>query len=67
MVWVTSHRPQATGSPNAGYAGLDFDELPEMGLALELTESLVFWGGLHHNVKTVRRLIVQLRRRKHAG
>lgn len=35
-------------------AGLDFDVPPEMGLALELTESLVFWGGLHHDVRTVR-------------
>lgn len=54
-VWVSTFRQQAPGAPaGGGYAGLDYDKPPEIAAALHLADSLVFWGGLHHNIKTVR-------------
>ncbi len=54
-VWVSTFRQQAPGAPaGGGYAGLDYDTPPEIAAALRLADSLVFWGGLHHNIKTVR-------------
>ena len=52
-VWVATFRRGATPAAS-GYAGLDFGEPPVVAGAAAAADSLAFWGGLHHNVKSVR-------------
>jgi len=55
MVWVATFRQGVPGAPSGGgYAGLDFEVPPAVDSAIGSTDWLIFWGGLHHNVKTVR-------------
>jgi hypothetical protein len=53
MVWVVSFRPKSEAAPSGGYAGLDFQQPPDMQGALNSSQAIIFWGGLHHNVKEV--------------
>ena len=52
-MWVVSFCPKSEAAPSSGYAGLDFQQPPDIGSALSSSQAIVFWGGLHHNVKEV--------------
>lgn len=53
-VWVASFRPKSANSSYSGYAGLDFQQPSDVRGPLNALQAIVFWGGLHHNVKEVR-------------
>jgi hypothetical protein len=52
-VWVVSFRPKSANSTSGGYDGLNLQQPPDMQSFLNASEAIIFWGGLHHNVKEV--------------
>jgi hypothetical protein len=52
-VWVVSFRPKSANSTFSGYTGLDFQQPPNVRSSLNASEAIIFWGGLHHNIKEV--------------
>lgn len=52
-MWVVSFRPKSAGSTSGGYAGLDFQQPPDVRGFVNALQALIFWGGLHHNIKEV--------------
>jgi hypothetical protein len=53
MVWVVSWQPKSANSTFSGYAGLDFQQPPDVQSSFNASQATVFWGGLHHNIKEV--------------
>ena len=54
MVWVVSFRAKSVNATSGGYAALDFLHPPDVQSSLNASEAIIFWGGLHHNIKEVR-------------
>ena len=50
---MVSFQSKSANSTSRGYAGLDFQQPSDVRGSINASQAIVFWGGLHHNIKEV--------------